>query len=452
MVVVIMEGAHPRKKGEQIDMSTRKFMWETITMLAMVSVFTLSTGAEGAKYEFGDDSTRQEGVPEGTVTKHTWDGSKVYPDTEHEYWVYVPAQYTETEPACVMVFQDGQSYVSEEGPVRASIVFDNLIHKGEMPVTIGIFINPGKKGTAYDQREFQYVTISDTYARFLLEEMIPLVGKDYNLVEDASGRAVCGMSDGGVCAFTIAWERPDAFSKVISHIGSYVRLGQGSEYPLRIRETRGNPKPIRVFLQDGENDMNSTLGSWALANVNMDAALKFARYDSRLEMGTGWHDLNHGGAIFPDTLRWIWRDYPGVKGADDPPDHDAVIGEWEVVTTYWQNVMKSSLTIGEKDGALVAKLVNDKGEELNVSKVSLEDNFLTYEYGTTPPKSKGKDPKAEGAKDEDVKEWVDPAGMRVWVKVNGNSFEGALASMEKSDFELDYPVIGRRKGTASDAE
>ena len=430
-------------------MSASKSILRMSAVLALVSLLTLSTAAQGAKYEFGEDSSRQEGVPEGTVTRHTWDGSKVYPDTEHEYWVYVPAQYKEGEPACVMVFQDGGGYVSEEGSVRAPIVFDNLIHKGEMPVTIGIFINPGKKEDAYDQREVQYVTISDRYARFLLEEMIPLVGKDYTLTEDRTGRAICGMSDGGVCSFTVGWERPDAFSKVVSHIGSYTRLGKGAEYPLRIRETRGDPKPIRVFLQDGENDMNSTLGSWMLSNVDMAAALKFARYDSRLEMGTGWHDLNHGGAIFPDTMRWIWRDYPGVKGADAPPDLDAVIGEWEVVATYWQNVMKSTLTISEKDGALVAELVNDKGEALHVSKVSFEDNYLIYDYGTNRPKSKGKDPKAEDATEEDVKEWVDPSGMRVWVKVDGDGFEGALASREKSDFEIDYPVIGRRKGAGS---
>ena len=251
-----------------------------ITVLSLV----LATGASGAEYVLGVDSLPQEGVPRGAVTKHTWDASRIYPDATHEYWVYVPAQYTDTEPACVMVFQDGEGYVSLEGSVRAPTVFDNLIHKGEMPVTIGIFINPGRKKHLYDQRRIQYVPLDETYARFLLEEILPEVGKDYNLVGEPSGRAICGMSDGGLCAFTVAWERPDAFSKVISHVGSNTRLRGGSEYPFLIRRTRGNPKPIRVFLQDGLNDLNFTEGSWPLANMSMASALMFARYDYRFEM------------------------------------------------------------------------------------------------------------------------------------------------------------------------
>ena len=188
-----------------------------ITVLSLV----LATGASGVEYVPGVDSLPQEGVPRGSVTKHTWDASRIYPDATHEYWVYVPDQYTDTEPACVMVFQDGEGYVSLEGSVRAPTVFDNLIHKGEMPVTIGIFINPGKSEYVHDQRQAQYVPLSDAYARFVLEEILPEVGKDYNLVDDAAGRAIGGMSDGGLAAFTAAWERPDAFSKVVSHIGSY---------------------------------------------------------------------------------------------------------------------------------------------------------------------------------------------------------------------------------------
>ena len=188
-----------------------------ITVLSLV----LATGASGVEYVPGVDSLPQEGVPRGSVTKHTWDASRIYPDATHEYWVYVPDQYTDTEPACVMVFQDGQAYVHLNGPVRAPTVFDNLIHKSEMPVTIGIFINPGKSEYVHDQRQAQYVPLSDAYARFVLEEILPEVGKDYNLVDDAAGRAIGGMSDGGLAAFTAAWERPDAFSKVVSHIGSY---------------------------------------------------------------------------------------------------------------------------------------------------------------------------------------------------------------------------------------
>ena len=289
--------------------------------------FVLPTPADAEEYVLGPDSLPQEGVPTGTVEKRTWDASSIYPGTTHEYWVYVPAQYTDAEPAAVMVFQDGEFYVDPEGLVRAPTVFDNLIHRGEMPVTIGIFINPGMKELPWDLRSIQYASVADTYARFLLEEILPEVGKDYNLTDEAAGRAIAGMSDGGLASFTVAWHRPDAFSKVVSHVGSYTRLQGGSQYPYLVRTTRGNPKPIRVFLQDGENDINLAEGNWTLANLQMDSALMFARYDYRFEMGTGGHDLRHGGAIFPDTLRWLWRDYPGVVGAGAPADLAAVVGD-----------------------------------------------------------------------------------------------------------------------------
>ena len=198
------------------------------------------------------DSSPQDGVPTGTVTKHAWTASRIYPDATHDYWVYVPAQYTATEPACVTVFQDGQAYLDPAGPVRAPTVFDNLIHKNEMPVTIGVFVNPGAKQEVYDQRQVQYVPLDDTYARFLLDEVLTQVGRNHNLVDDPAGRAICGMSDGGLCAFTVAWERPDAFSKVISHIGSFTRLRGGSEYPYLIRQHARKPQsPFACFSRMG---------------------------------------------------------------------------------------------------------------------------------------------------------------------------------------------------------
>lgn len=189
--------------------------------------------------------------------------------------------------------------------------------------------------------------------------------------------------------------------------------------------------------------MNSSLGSWTLGNLNMEAALKFARYDSRLEMGTGGHDTYHGGAIFPDTLRWIWRDYPGVKGADDAPDLDAVIGQWDVVTNMWGRASHSVLTITAKGGALVAKLRDDKGVKSEVTTVNFEDGVLSYEFVTPPPQfNKGKEAKSKEAKDT----------MTVWVKVTEDTFEGALSSEAKSDFILDYSVKGQKKGTAPDVD
>jgi enterochelin esterase family protein len=374
------------------------------------------------------------------VTKHSLSDSRIYPDSTHDYKVYVPAQYDESKPACVMVFLDGEDFVHTRGEMRVPTVFDNLIHKGEIPVMIGIFINPGRKESGASLRTEQYVAVNDSYARFLIEELIPEVGKNYNLVDDAAGRAVCGMSDGGVGSFTVAWERPDAFSKIMSHIGSYVRVPGGAKYPYRIRETRGNPKPLRVYIEGNENDLNILEGSWTEGNLAMKSALMFARYDYRFEMGTGGHDLAHGGAVFPDTLRWIWRDYPGVKGAGDGPDLDAVTGEWEVTTNILGRVIHSVLTITEQDGALSATLTDEEDSEYEVTAISFEDDILRYEYRSRQSGlSEKKDSKGEESE----------SSMKTWLKVNGNTFEGALGSGVKS--EIDFSVKGLKKGTAPDA-
>lgn len=261
-------------------------------------------------YKLGPDSQRQEGVPRGEVTKHEWK-SKVFDGTTRDYWVYVPKQYDEKQPAAVMVFQDGEWYQNEKGDYRVPTVFDNLIHKGEMPVTIGVFINPGvfadkmEGGKPKSNRSFEYDTLSDQYARFLLDEMLPEVGKKYRLTEDPDQRAICGISSGGICAWTVAWERPDAFRKVLSHVGSFTNIRGGHVYHALIRKTE--PKPIRVFLQDGSADLDNAHGNWFLANQEMAAALKFAKYDYKAEFGEGGHNGIHGGAILPDSLRWLWR-------------------------------------------------------------------------------------------------------------------------------------------------
>ncbi len=269
--------------------------------------------ADDSLYKLGPDSQRKDGVPQGTVTKHEWT-SDVFEGTIREYYVYVPAQYDANRPACVMVFQDGHAYVDEQGQFRVPVVFDNLIHAGEMPVTIGIFINPGHKGDAQPEnrwragnRSFEYDTLSDQYARFLLEEILPEVGKNYSLRDDAAGRAIGGISSGGICAWTVAWERPDQFGKVLSHVGSFTNIRGGNVYPFLIRKTER--KPIRVFLQDGSGDLDNAHGNWWLANLEMEAALKFMKYDYQFVGGEGGHNGIHGGAILPDSLRWLWRDW-----------------------------------------------------------------------------------------------------------------------------------------------
>lgn len=267
------------------------------------------------KYALTEDSKRHEGVPRGTVKEHDWK-STIFPGTVRKYWVYAPAGHDPARPACVMVFQDGFRYVSDlDG--RAPIVFDNLIHKGEMPPTIGIFLNPGvlpaseTNPSTRSNRSFEYDSLSDQYARFLIEEILPEVGKTYKLTDDPEGRAICGISSGGICAFTVAWERPDQFRKVLSHVGSFVNIRGGDAYPSLIRKKP--KKPIRVFLQDGARDLDNQHGNWPLANQQMAAALKFKGYDYRFEYGDGGHDLRHGAANLPDSLRWLWRDYPSRR-------------------------------------------------------------------------------------------------------------------------------------------
>ncbi len=288
-----------------------------ITTLFITLLSIQAHAEEILKYTHGPDSLVQDGVPQGTVTQHQFTTSKVYEGTTRDYWLYVPSQYDPKTPACVMVFQDGGSYVSLTRDFRTPTVFDNLIHKGEMPVTIGIFINPGEFAPKKEgqkprrNRSVEYDTLSDAYARFIIEEMLPEVGKSYNLTDDPKGRGICGISSGGICAFTVAWERPDVFHKVISHVGSFTNIRGGHAYPsmVRLEEKRD----IRVYLQAGKRDLNNRWGSWPLGNLQLATALGFSGYDYKMVVGEEGHNAKHGGAILPEMLRWTWRDYPGVK-------------------------------------------------------------------------------------------------------------------------------------------
>ena len=260
-------------------------------------------------YKPEPDSLEQPGVPRGKLTEMPAWKSRIFEGTTRDWWLYVPAQYKPEVPACVMVFQDGKSYKD-----FVPVVFDNLIAKGEMPVTAGVFISPGVFQDGRPDRSFEYDTLSDQYARFILEEILPEVEKAVKLRNDAASRAIGGISSGGICAFTVAWERPDEFSKVLSWVGSFTNIASGStlregghNYPALIRKTP--KKPIRVFLQDGENDLDNANGNWPLANRQMDRALKFSEYDYKFVMGRGYHNNRHGRAILPDSLRWLWRDY-----------------------------------------------------------------------------------------------------------------------------------------------
>ncbi len=268
-------------------------------------------------YPLGQDSLRQEGVPVGEVSSHEWRDSNVFPGTIRRYYVYKPAQYDPTKPAALMVFQDGHTYIREDGDFRVPVVFDNLIHRGDIPVMIGLFVDPGHKKEALppepgwrprpENRSFEYDTLTADYAEFLLSEILPAVRQTVRITDDPDGRAICGISSGGICAFTVAWERPDQFRKILSHVGSFVNIRGGDVYPGKIRKTE--KKPLRIFLQDGSGDLDNEHGNWPLGNKQMASALAFKEYDHKFVYGEGAHNGNHGGAILPESLRWLWRDY-----------------------------------------------------------------------------------------------------------------------------------------------
>ena len=283
---------------------------------------------------------RSDEAPEkGEVTKYTFEQSKIFPGTVRDYWVYVPKQYDPAKPACVYVNQDGIQF-------NAPAVFDELIGKKEMPVTIGVFVMHGRVPAASDQaldrfnRSFEYDGLGDNYARFLLEELFPEVekhsasnGRAIRLSKEGNDRCIAGSSSGAICAFTAAWERPDAFGRVYSTIGTYVGLRGGNVYPTLIRKYE--PKPIRIFLQDGSNDLNIYGGDWWMANQEMERAFVFAGYEVNHAWGEGGHDGKQATEVFPDAMRWLWKDWPApVKvGLGSPQLREILVpGEnWKLI-------------------------------------------------------------------------------------------------------------------------
>jgi gluconolactonase len=310
----------------------------SLLIFSKVSVFGQ---APVENYPVDSASVEHAGVPKGEVLKFTFENSKIFPGTSREYWVYIPAQYRPEKPACVYVNQDGVQW-------KAPTVFDNLINHNEMPVTIGVFVMPGRVvasngETANDRfnRSFEYDGLGDAYARFILEEILPEVekqkttdGRPIHLSKNGNDRAIGGSSSGAVCAFTAAWERPKEFSRVFSAIGTYVGLRGADRYPTLIRKYE--PKPIRIFMQDGSNDLNIYGGDWWKANETMERALIFAGYDIQHTWGTDGHNGNQGTSIFPAAMRWLWKDWPRpvTPGSSKNPFlNDLLIPgqDWELV-------------------------------------------------------------------------------------------------------------------------
>ncbi|WP_194286531.1 esterase family protein [Rahnella sp. RcJ3] len=259
-------------------------------------------------YRLGAESMKHHDVPTGKLTQHHHVSEQVYPGVGRDYWLYVPEQYSASQATNLLIFQDGGFYLGPE--MKANLVLDNLIHQQDIPATIALFIQPGDKGPGTpilggnDNRSIEYDTVNDVYPRYLLEELLPIIEQQYNITQDPSRRASAGISSGGICAFNLAWMKPEYFGGVISHCGSFMDLRGGHNYPHMVR--KADTKNIRVFLQTGKNDINGIFGDIRMANHAMAAALKYRDYDYRFEFGEGGHTLMHGGSIFPDTLRWLW--------------------------------------------------------------------------------------------------------------------------------------------------
>src|SRR5215216_837020 len=320
------------------------FLSISILLSIFAALFTSVHAQED--YPLSADSKPQPDVPKGEVLKFSFERSKIFPGTVRDYWIYVPAQYSPDKPACVYVNQDGIQW-------QAPTVFDNLIYKKEMPITIGVFVMHGRVAAADGNaaldrfnRSYEYDGLGDNYVRFLVEELLPEVetkktsdGRPIRLSHDGNDRAIGGSSSGAICAFTAAWERPGEFSRVFSAIGTYVGLRGGDRYPTLIRKFE--PKPIRIFLQDGSQDLNIYGGDWWMANQTMERALVFAGYEVQHVWGDGAHNGNHGASIFPDAMRWLWKNWPQpVKtGQSKNNTLDAILfpGEgWQLVAQGYE--------------------------------------------------------------------------------------------------------------------
>jgi enterochelin esterase family protein len=276
---------------------------------------------------FGPDSYSQPGVPQGKLSEKMVHMSKLYEGMKSEYWVYVPAQYNPSTPAALMIWQDGHYHIERDGPLqvpptgqppsRLQNVIDNLTSRKEIPVAIYLLIDPGTVG-ATAMRSIQYDTVSDLYPRFLRDEILPEIYARYNIRKDSYSHAIAGNSSGGICAFNAAWYMPELFSRVLMRIPSFTSIqwkpGErdgGNIYPFRVRK---EPKRnIRVWMQDGSEDMEQATGSWPLQSIQMANSLKIRGYDFHFTFGTGTHNHSQSNSEMPAALTWLWRDYDASR-------------------------------------------------------------------------------------------------------------------------------------------
>lgn len=369
----------------------------------------------GESYKVDPASVEHSGVPKGEVIKLTFENSKIFPGTWREYWIYIPKQYDPAKPACVYVSQDRVLY-------NAPTVFDNLINSKEMPVTIGIFVAPGQVRALDDKtalnrynRSLEYDGLGDDYSRFLLEEIFPDAekhktsdGRVIRLSRKANDCAIGGSSSGGVAAFTVAWERPDAFSRVFTGVGTYVGLRGADRYPALIRKYEA--KPLRLFLQDGSNDQNIYAGDWFYANQMMERSLTFAGNQVRHEWGIGAHSGFHATAIYPEAMRWLWKDYP--QPVTTSPSKNALLSKilipgegWQLVGEGYGNVdgitaaSNGELTFEDITHLKTYKILPDgKPEVVRTNKASVIGNIMIANDNNRITAKNGNEYKATGGK------------------------------------------------------
>jgi len=318
-------------------MKSRLYLPISLLVLAALGAIRIVAASINDVYLLGPDSEAHPGIPQGKVTDWETLPSTAYPGTLHDFCVYVPAQYNAATAASLMIFQDGQAWLRPTGELRATFVFDNLIYRREIPVTIVVFVNPGRRpdqpiatatewGDHSSNRPQEYNALDDKYARVIVSELLPVLNQRYNLSKNPADHAIGGASSGAIAAFGVAWNRPDQFSKVLSTIGSFTNIRGGDAYPDIIRGAER--KPIRIYLLDGVNDNRGVWASapestydprrdWHLQNIRMEAALREKGYDVNFCWGIGPHSQNMAGAMLPEMLRWLWRDYPRT---DDPHD------------------------------------------------------------------------------------------------------------------------------------
>jgi enterochelin esterase-like enzyme len=280
-------------------------------------------GARGDAVGYNPDSYEKPGVPRGKVSEKRTITSRIYDAMKADYWVYASPGVDPAVPAALMVWQDGQGLVGEYSRSRLFTVTENLVHQKLMPPIVYVLIAPGQSPQGRPMRSIEYDTMSDRYPRFLMEEVLPEVEKEYKLRQDAYSRGIAGISSGGICAFNAAWLMPEHFSRVHSGVGSFTsiqwhpeeKLDGGNVYPFKVRK---EPKRnIRIWMSDGSDDLENQFGSWPMQNIQMANSLKLRGYDFHFRFGTATHGEAQVALDLPESLTWLWRDYDSAKTSQD---------------------------------------------------------------------------------------------------------------------------------------